>query len=147
MNKNFTSKIIIFFIFLIITVSMYVLSSHFADNRVNDFMIKILTVVQNKKSSEDVVLIAVDDKSLKQISWPWRRDLFADIFDFLENKAGAKAIVFDNLILFPDTYYPESDTVFNQILKKQKRVINSYILFNSSVSGDVLPEEGILDWN
>ena len=147
MRKNLKEKFILFFIFLIITIGIYLLSSRFADNRVNDFCTKIITVIKNKKASDKVVLIAIDDKSLNQIKWPWRRDLFSDIFDFLEQDAGAKAIVFDNLILFPDTYYPESDSYFIQRLKKQNKLINSYILYNSNVSGDVLPEEYVKIFN
>ena len=141
MYKNFRVKIIVFIIFFIITVGIYLFAGKFFDNRVNDFFINIFTSIQNKKPADDVVLVVIDDKSLKNIAWPWRRDLFSDIFDFLENEAHAKSIAFDNLILFPDTYYPDSDLIFNERLKNQNILINSYILFNSNMAGDILPRE------
>lgn len=141
MNKFFTPKVIITFIFFIVTVCVYLLSSNFFDNRVNDAFTNVLTTIQNKKASDNVVLVVIDDKSLSKVSWPWRRDLFTDIFDYLEFEAGAKSIVLQNLVVFPDTYNPESDKVFFDSLKKQNKLINSYILLNSNVAGDVLPLE------
>ena len=141
MNKFFSPKVIVTFIFFIVAVSVYLLSSNFFDNRVNDVFTKILTTVQNKKASDNVVLIVIDDKSLSKISWPWSRDLFSDIFNFLEFDSGARVIVFQNLVVFPDTYHPEKDKVFFNSLKNYNKLINSYILLNSNVAGDVLPTE------
>ncbi|MBQ9245812.1 adenylate/guanylate cyclase domain-containing protein [bacterium] len=143
MDKNLRVKFLVFILFLLVSVLIYIASVHYFDNKTNDFFTKIITVVKNNKSSDNVVLVEIDDKSLNEISWPWRRDLFSNIFDYLENYCHAKVIVFNNLILYPDTYYPESDKVFNNSLKNYKNVINSYILFNSGVSGDILPNEYI----
>ena len=141
MNKNFTSKFLIILIFFIISVGVYILSSTFLDNKINDTFTKILVNVQNKQSSNDIVLIVIDNKSLKRIPWPWSKDLFSDMFYFLEKNAGAKAIIFQNLVVFPDTYRPNADNIFFKSLKGQNSLINSYILLNSNVAGDVLPQE------
>ena len=141
MNKNFTSKLLIILTFFIISVGVYILSSTFLDNKINDTFTKIIVNVQNKQSSDNIVLIVIDNKSLKRIPWPWSKDLFSDMFYFLEKKAGAKAIIFQNLIVFPDTYRPNADNIFFKSLKKQNNLINSYILLNSNVAGDVLPQE------
>ena len=109
MNKLLTPKFIIFFIFALLTVFVYMFSSTFCDRKVDDFFTKVFTSVQNNKPSDDVVLVVIDDKSVNQVSWPWQRDLFSDIFDFLEKEAGAKSVVFQNLVVYPDTYYTESD--------------------------------------
>ncbi|MCD7779348.1 MAG: adenylate/guanylate cyclase domain-containing protein, partial [Candidatus Gastranaerophilales bacterium] len=108
---------------------------------------KTITSIQNKKSSDDVVLVVIDDISLKKISWPWRRDLYIDIFDFLENKAGAKAVILQNLILFPDTYNIDSDKAFYDGLRKHNKVINSYFFMMSNMAGDILPPEYINIFN
>ena len=141
MNRNFTSKLLIVFIFFIVSFTIYILSSNHLDNKVNDTFVKILSNIQNKKTSDTVVLVVIDDKSLNKIPWPWRKDLFTDIFYFLEKEAGAKSIVFQNLIVFPDTYNPKSDDIFFKNLKNHNNLINSYILLNSNVAGDVLPQE------
>jgi len=141
MNKIFTPKLILIFVFIIISVFIYWISANHLDNKINDAFIKVFTSIQNKKAPDDVVLVVVDDISIEKIAWPWQRDLFSDIFEFLEKESGAKAIVFQNLILFPDSYNPESDVTFYNSLKNLDRLINSYIFLNSNKAGDVLPSE------
>ncbi len=139
MNKLFTPKAFISYLFIVFLAVIYFISYNFFDYRVNDIFTNIQVSIFNKKSSDDVVVIAIDDKSLSKISWPWKRDLYSKIFDFLEFDSNAKSIVFSNLVLFPDTYHPQSDSSFYKNLNKHDKLINSYILFNSAFSGDVLP--------
>lgn len=143
MSKIFTPKVIIFILFSIIATFIYWLSCSFFDDKANDLFTKGLTFLQNKKASENVVIVVIDDKSLNQRAWPWQRDLFSDIFDFLETEAGAKSIVFQNLVVYPDTYFPENDAIFYKRLNLQNKLINSYVLLNSNMAGDVLPSEYI----
>lgn len=140
MTRNLNSKILIFLLLFIILSFVYVLSSRYLDNKANDVFTKVLLKVKKMPSSDDIVLIVVDDKSIKKIMWPWHRDLFSDIFDFLEYKSGAKAIVFNNLVAFPDSYNPEKDTIFYKRISKNNRLINSFILVNSRLGGEVLPD-------
>lgn len=141
MGKNITSKSIIFFILLLIVSFVYFLSSFHLDFKVNDFCTKVFTSIERKKASENVVIVAVDDLSVDKIDWPWSRDLFANIFDYIEYYGHAKSVVFQNLVIFPDTYNPEKDFIFYDRIHKNKKLINSYILVNSSVGGDVLPSQ------
>ncbi len=147
MNKKFKIKFIIFFFFVIVAFGVFVLSYNFLDNKVNDFFTKVLVNIKDKKASDNVVLVVIDGKSVNEKSWPWNRNLFSDIFYFLEKYSGAKAVVFNNLILYPDSYYPDSDKIFNQSLKNFDRLINTYIFLNSSMSGDVLPEDFVPVFN
>ena len=139
MTKNFNSKILIFLLLFVILSFVYVLSSRYVDNKANDVLTKVLLKAKKMPSSDDIVLIVIDDKSIKKIMWPWHRDLFSDIFDFLEYKSGAKAIVFNNLVAFPDSYNPEKDTIFYKRISNNKKLINSFILVNSRLGGEVLP--------
>lgn len=141
MYKNIKINYILFILFSLLSLFVFFITNSFLDNRVNDFFTKTIVNLQNKKSSDEIVLVAIDSKSVSHRSWPWSRDLFSDIFDYLENYSGAKAVVFDNLILFPDSYYPNQDKYFNDSLKNFNKLINTFILLNSSISGDVLPEE------
>lgn len=111
------------------------------DNRVNDFFTKVFTSASKVKSSDNVVLIAVDDISTDKIKWPWHRDLFADIFLFLKNYSGAKSVVFQNLVIFPDSYNPEKDSIFYKSILNNNSLINSFIFVNSNAAGDVLPSD------
>ena len=140
MIKKFNSKFFIFIVLFIILSFVYVLSANYLDNKANDFLTKIILQVRKNVGSDKIVLVAIDDKSMEKVMWPWHRDLFSDLFDFLEYKCGAKSIVFQNLIAFPDSYNPEKDVVFYNRIKKNNNLINSFILVNSSVAGDVLPQ-------
>ncbi len=143
MKKNLISKTALIIVLLFLTAFAYLLSLKMFDNKADDFFTKVITKIEQKKASDKIVLIAVDEKSASKIKWPWTRDLFADLFDYLNNYAHAKVIVFHNLVMFPDTYNPEKDIIFYNSIKQNDNLINSYILVNSNLAGDVLPDEYI----
>ncbi len=139
MKKLFNSKFIIFIIFFVLTILIYCFSLKYIDTKVNDKFVKALSYIRNSKNTNDVVMVVIDNKSVNKIPWPWTKNLYSDIFDFLQNEAGAKVIVFDNLILFSDTYNIEADREFYERLKNQTKLINSYVLLNSALAGEILP--------
>ena len=143
MSKLFTPKNVIAILFILVIAFIHFFSHNFIDNRASDLFTKMHANFINKSASDNVVLVVIDDKSLKKIPWPWQRNLYSDIFDYLEFYAGAKVIAFQNLVIYPDTYYPENDKYFYSNLAKHNILINSYILSGSNVSGDVLPPEYI----
>lgn len=141
MNKFFNLKFIISVIFFFILIFIWLISVKFIDLKSNDIITKIAVEITNKNPSDNVVLVVVDKKSIEKFSWPWTKDFFSVIFDFLENEAKAKVIIYNDLNFFPDTYNPEKDTVFYENLKRQKKLINSYVFLNSAKTIDVLPEK------
>lgn len=141
MRKIPATKFIITLIFIVLTVFIYFFSLKYVDTKLNDKFIKALTFIKNEKSSDNVVLVVIDNKSVSKIKWPWTKDLYSDIFDFLQDKAKAKVIVFDNLIIFPDTYNIEKDKEFYSRLKNRPTLINNYVLLKSALSGEILPDE------
>ena len=57
-----------------------------------------------EKASEDIILVGIDDSSLKYfsdngISWPWPRNFYAYLLDYLTD-SGVKSVIFD-LLFFP----------------------------------------------
>ncbi len=146
MSKLFTPKNVIAILFILVIAFIHFFSHNFIDNRASDLFTKMHANFINKSASDNVVLVVIDDKSLKKIPWPWQRNLYSDIFDYLEFYAGAKVIAFQNLVIYPDTYYPENDKYFYSNLAKHNILINSYILSGSNASGDVLPPEYINDF-
>ena len=141
MSKIFSPKSFIFYLFMTFLILVYFVSYNFFDYKFNDLFTNVSVSILNKKASSNVVLVSIDDKSIDKISWPWKRDLYSKIFDYLEFEANAKAIVFTNPILFPDSYNEENDNYFYKNLAKHKKLINSYILLNSVLVGDVLADE------
>lgn len=60
------------------------------------------------KQSDDIIIVAIDDKTFKEIeeleglrqrygSWPYDRVIYADVFEYL-HQAGAKRIIFDAIL-------------------------------------------------
>ncbi len=74
----------------------------------------------NTKPSPDIVIVAIDDKSLQEYGgWPWAdRSLHASAVNNLK-AAGAAAIGFD--VLFADEY--ENATAFAEAIKKAGNVV------------------------
>jgi len=141
MNKVINSKCIIIIVLFLILSFVFSFSSENFDDKSNDFFTKIFYKINPKHHADNVVLVAVDDVSIDKIDWPWDRNLFSDIFKFLDDYAHAKVIVFQNLVVFPNSYNPKSDTEFYREISHNKRLINSFIFMNSSVAGDVLRPE------
>ena len=68
-----------------------------------------------EKASEDIILVGIDDSSLKYfsdngISWPWPRNFYAHLLSYL-TESGAKSVIFDLLFYQPDIDRGESDAI------------------------------------
>lgn len=84
------------------------------------------------KEANDVVMIGIDDASLKffgdnGISWPWPRTFYAHVLDYL-SRSGAAAVLFDLLFYQPDLDRSESDgqetdNVFAEAIAKNRSVV------------------------
>jgi EAL domain-containing protein (putative c-di-GMP-specific phosphodiesterase class I)/CHASE2 domain-containing sensor protein len=73
------------------------------------------------KASGDIVLVKIDDESLRQIGrWPWSRKQHARLADEL-SEAGAKRIFFD--LTFSGAGSARDDRDFRDALKRSGRVI------------------------
>jgi len=82
------------------------------DKSVGDARFKLNKV----SASGDIVLIAIDSKSLQEIKkWPWPRSLHANLIDKLQ-KAGAAEIAFD--IDFSATTTDKEDRALQEALKR-----------------------------
>ncbi len=72
--KNLKSIIIVFSIFIFMLVA-YIISTSFFEPKAYNFMVQ--TFSANKVGSDEIVIIAIDDKSLARIRWPWKRELYS----------------------------------------------------------------------
>ncbi len=87
------------------------------DHRFNDLQFKFM---QPKKVKTPVVLIAVDEESLREIGrWPWGRDVMAEITDKLFSY-GVKTIGMDIIHAEPDLKYPEHDLKMAGVVERYK---------------------------
>jgi hypothetical protein len=82
-----------------------------------------------KNVSKDIMVIAVDEKSLNEIGrWPFRRYNHAKLVDYFTNsKYRENTLLFDVFFVEPDRQNPEDDAVFMESLKNNGNVVFDYI--------------------
>ena len=123
------------FIFYIILSCVLILVSWqiFEPNAYN-FMVKNFTAYEH--APEDVVVVVIDDKSVAKYRWPWKRELYGKIFDYLNNYSNPKLIGFDAIVANLDHENPDSDNVFFNTV----RHINNLVVGFSMID-DKFPDE------
>ena len=102
----FKSAVIHFFI----SIFVIALSWQFLEPNAYNFMHKNFTA--KNTGSDEIVLIVIDDKSIEQYRWPWKRELYGKIFEYINTYSNPKIIGFDALITSPDRENPQSDRQF-----------------------------------
>ena len=106
----------------------------FVEPKAYDFMIKhVLTEKlpwdNNKQTygSDDIVIIMIDSESLEKYRWPWKRELYCKIFEYLYNYSKPKVVVYDAIIATLDKDNPKSDEKFFNTLSKFDNLIVDFM--------------------
>lgn len=79
--------------------------------------------VADKPSTDEIVVIVIDDKSIAHHRWPWPREYYGKIFNYLNEYAKPKIIGYDAIITTPDINNPKSDEYFYNAVKKSKNLV------------------------
>ena len=93
-SKTFFIYSVIFHIILsavLILVSLYAF-----EPKVYNFMAQNFSAY--KTGSEEIAVIVIDDKSIERHRWPWKRDLYAKIFEYLNTYSSPKIIGYDAIL-------------------------------------------------
>ena len=84
-------------IFHIILSAVLILVSWYAfEPKVYNFMAQ--NFFAYKTGSEEIAVIVIDDKSIERHRWPWKRDLYAKIFEYLNTYSSPKIIGYDAIL-------------------------------------------------
>ena len=126
--KSIKSIIIIFSILVFMLIA-YIISTSFFEPKAYNFMVQNFTA--NKHGSNEIVIINIDDKSLEKIRWPWKRELYGKIFEYLNIYSKAKVIGFDAIIATPDDENIDSDLRFYSSIKNIKNLVVGFVPLNS----------------
>lgn len=129
--KNLKSIVITASIVVFMLVA-YVISTSFFEPKAYNFMVQNFTA--NKHGSNEIAIIKIDDKSLDKIRWPWKRELYSKIFDYLKTYSTAKVIGFDAIIATPDIENPKSDLTFYSSIKDIDNLVVGFVPLNSAYS-------------
>ncbi len=85
--------LVIFAVFVIFMFIAYIIFGQFFEPRVYNFMVK--NFVAYNKGSDGIVLVVIDENSISRYRWPWSREKYAKIFNYLGNYTSDKMIGFD----------------------------------------------------
>jgi len=99
------------------------------------------TWAQPEKASPEIILVLIDQPSLdfyaqQGISWPWPRQMYAAVLDFLR-LAQAKAVVLDLILSEPSAYGVEDDRLLAEAIKRQGKTFLSFGLSQSPPSKQI----------
>ncbi len=101
-------------IYLMVLFVIFLLSYTFIEPKAYNYMLNKYSVTENKNSN--AILVVIDDKSVARYRWPWKRELYGKIFEYLHNYTDSKFIAFDAILASDDLSNPESDKkLFNTI--------------------------------
>ncbi len=104
-SKAFFINSILIHIFLSIFVIL--VSWQFFEPAAYNFMHNMFTA--KNTGSDKIALIVIDDKSIERYRWPWKRDLYAKIFEYLNTYSNPQIIGFDAIVSSTDKDNPEAD--------------------------------------
>ena len=131
MNK--IRQILTIFIVILSFFFVSAITYTFAEPKAYDFMTKRFTVeklpfdkYKKVHGSDDIVLVVIDAKTTEKYRWPWKREAYCKIFEYL-HYAKAKVVVYDAVITSSDIENPESDRKFFRTVKKMKNLIVGFV--------------------
>lgn len=127
-------SVIIFIAFSIIIFVAYVIFSSFFEPGVYNLMVR--SFVASHKGSDGIVLVVIDDESIERYRWPWSRDLYAKIFDYLGHYTNAKIIGFDAVVTTPDLNNPKADLKLYETVKDINNFVGGFSLLNGNYTNE-----------
>ena len=124
--------VIMFIAFVILILISYVMISEFLEPRVYNIMTAAFSA--RSKGSDGIVIVVIDDKSIEKYRWPWSRDKYAKIFNFLGNYADTKVIGFDSVLTSNDDLI--KDKKFYDTIKNIDNFVGDYAcVYKGSLEG------------
>lgn len=126
--KNLKSIIVAVSILIFMMVTNFICSRFFEPKAYN-YMVKNFSAVN--QGSDEVVIVAIDDKSIGEVRWPWKREMYAKIFNYLNDYTTCKVIGFDAVISTPDKDNPLSDEKFYSAIKKIDKLVVGFFPLNA----------------
>ncbi len=115
------------------------------ENKTGDIRFRLFSDAE--KRDPDIVIIAVDEESVNFYrdslgTWPWPREVFGAVVDFL--KVGkSKAVIFDIIFPEPDIKNPASDEALSAAVGRAENVVTSMV-FRPGRSGAAEDYESML---
>ena len=142
-NVMFFIKSAFIYIFLITIIGF--LSLFLMEPTIYDFMHK--EFIAQKEASDDIVLIVIDDKSVGQIRWPWKRELYANMVEYLNKYSSPKAIGFDAIISSTDKENIKSDKKLFETLSNTDNIVVGFSFIQKPFDDKKQGEQYLKEFN
>ena len=111
------SGLIHIFLSIIVIIASYL----FLVPNVYNFMVSNFAATDT--GSDNIAVVVIDDKSVDKYRWPWKRELYAPIFNYFSEYAEPAVVGFDSIPSAPDLENPESDAKFFNALKNTPKLV------------------------
>lgn len=136
------------FIIVLVFVFVYFVTYYLAEPKAYDFMTKnVLTEklpfdnFKKVHGSDDIVLVVIDAKTIEQYRWPWKRENYAKILDYLQDYSQPKVVVHDAIFASLDKDNPESDRKFFNSVNRFNNLIEGFIPITNTWEDEAFGEE------
>ncbi len=98
------------FVYLIIFLIVWFISYTFLFPNIYNFMIKAFSATSY--GNQNTVIVAIDDKSIDTVRWPWKREMYGKIMNYFSEYTQIKTITLDTVVKGNDLQNPDSDRAF-----------------------------------
>lgn len=113
-----------FFLHLFLSIVVIMLSWILIEPNAYNFMVK--NFVATKTGDKNIAVIVIDDKSIEYHRWPWPRENYAKIMEFLNDYAKPKLIGYDAILTTLDKDNPQSDEYFFSTVKRIPNLVAGF---------------------
>ena len=128
-----------FFLHIFLSIIVILLSWAFLEPFAYNFMTKYFSAV--KQGSNNIAIIAIDDKSISYHRWPWPREYYGQILDYLDKYSKPSMIGFDALIQVNDKENIQSDRIFFNYIKNIDNLVVGFSPLTTSVFDEARTKE------
>ena len=111
-----------FFLFVFLILATVLIAYKLFEPYAYKYMVKEYTA-DTKYAPETTVIIAIDDKSISYHRWPWPREYYGKILDYLNEYSKPIIVGFDAIIPGLDKDNPQSDSKFFESVKNSKNLV------------------------
>lgn len=109
-----------FILHIFLSIILVLVSWYAFEPKVYNFMVQNFSA--GKTGSDNIAVIVIDDKSIERYRWPWKRELYAEIFEYLNKYASPKLIGYDAILT------SSSDKASDEILFNTLKNIDNLVV-------------------
>lgn len=113
-------------VYLIIFLIVWFISYTFLFPNIYNFMVKAFSATTY--GNPETVIVAIDDKSIDKVRWPWKREMYAKIMNYFSDYTDIKIIGLDTVVKGSDLQNPASDRAFyGAVARLSDKLVTAFV--------------------